>query len=366
MDHLATGGTGLSKQWAIQAQHLSKSFGTVQAAIDVAISLEPGRFMALLGPSGCGKTTVLRMLAGFETPDQGTIEIEGRAVSGPGVWVPPEQRRIGMVFQEYALFPHLTVQANVEFGLPADSPSRRERTQEVLKLVGLEGVRNRMPHELSGGQQQRVALARALAPRPALILLDEPFSNLDAALRDRVRQEVRSILRQAGATALFVTHDQEEALSLADEIAVMIDGRIMQSDRPERLYRRPATHQVATFLGDANFLPGKADGESVECELGKLAILEPQQGEVELMFRPEDLILTPDEQGPGEIIERTYFGHDQMLKIRLDSSTILRSRLVGCCRGMHEGHRVRVHIETPIMAYPSRYGCPVDKVTSLA
>ncbi len=354
--------TETDQQSAIRCRHLCKHFGDVPAACGVDLDIESGRFLALLGPSGCGKTTVLRMIAGFEMPDIGEVEIGGRLVSGPDVFVQPEQRRVGMVFQEYALFPHLTVEENAAFGLNGRVSHRPERIHEVLTLVGLEGVRDRMPHELSGGQQQRVALARALAPRPELILLDEPFSNLDAALRDRVRQEVRQILRKAGVTAIFVTHDQEEALSLADEIAVMIDGRIMQTDRPERLYRRPASHLVATFLGDANFLPGTARGDTVECELGALPALESVQGEVEIMFRPEDLLLTADDNGPGEIIERTYFGHDQMLKIRMNSQTLLKSRLVGCCRGLHEGQRVRVHLETPVMAYPSRYGCPVATV----
>lgn len=346
--------------FAIQTKQIGKRFGTVVAATGVDLTVGSGKLLALLGPSGCGKTTVLRMLAGFEPPDEGEIWIGGVCVSGPSVWVPPERRRIGMVFQEYALFPHMTVQQNVEFGL-GKYVDRLSRLQEVLKLVGLEGVKERMPYELSGGQQQRVALARALAPRPEVILFDEPFSNLDTALRTRVRQEVREILRDAGATAIFVTHDQEEALSLADEVAVMMDGRIIQSDRPERLYRRPQTHQVATFLGDANFLPGTATGDSVECELGNFPLMEPREGEVEVMFRPEDLILTASEDGLGLIVERTYFGHDQMLQIQFESGTLLRSRLVGCCRGLDTGQRVHVHVGTPMMAYPSPYGCPVAK-----
>ncbi len=348
----------LKQTHAIRCRALCKAFGDVEAASGVTLDVAAGRFLALLGPSGCGKTTVLRMIAGFETPDRGEVEIGGRRVGGPDVFVPPEQRRIGMVFQEYALFPHLTVEQNTAFGLNGRA-HRSERIHDVLVLVGLEGVKDRMPHELSGGQQQRVALARALAPRPEVILLDEPFSNLDAGLRDRVRQDVRRILRKAGVTAVFVTHDQEEALSLADEIAVMIDGHIMQADRPERLYRRPATHRVATFLGDANFLPGQASNDRVECEVGTLPLMEDAEGEVEIMFRPEDLLLTLDENGPGEIIERTYFGHDQMLSIRMNTGTILKSRLVGCCRGLHEGERVRVRVDTPVMAYPYAYGCPV-------
>ena len=349
---------------AISCRDLHRSFGKVPAVRGVSFDLREGRFLALLGPSGCGKTTMLRMIAGFETPDRGSVGIGGRPVAGPGLCLPPEQRRIGMVFQEYALFPHLSVEANIAFGI-ADKAGRAERIREVLVLVGLEGVRHRMPHELSGGQQQRVALARALAPKPGVILLDEPFSNLDAALRDRVRQEVRQILRQAGVTAIFVTHDQEEALSLADEVAVMMDGQIVQMDRPERLYRRPNSHIVATFLGEANFLPGTARGEHADCELGALALMEPGTGEVELMVRPEDLLLTADDEGDALIVGREYFGHDQVLKVRAPSGRMLKSRHVGCCRGLHEGQRVRIRVELPVMAYHNSFGCPLAPAPAL-
>ena len=344
---------------AIRCENLSKRFGAVTAVSTVTLNVQAEHFFALLGPSGCGKTTVLRMIAGLETPDSGEIEIGDRIVSSSTVSILPEQRRIGMVFQEYALFPHLTVHDNTAFGLQ-EKEGRHERIHQVLSLVGLEGLKDRMPHELSGGQQQRVALARALAPRPDLILLDEPFSNLDAALRGRVRQEVRAILRKASVTAIFVTHDQEEALSLADEVAVMIDGQIMQADPPERLYRRPTSHRVATFLGEANFLPGTAQGTRVACELGALTITEPLQGDVEIMFRPEDLILTACADGPGTIIDRTYFGHDQLMTVQMNTQTTLKARQLGCCRGLRTGQRVRLDV-TPsaVMAYPSHCGCPV-------
>ncbi len=342
---------------AIRCQSLTKAFNGTVAVAETDLEVAEGRLLALLGPSGCGKTTVLRMIAGFETPDRGTVEIGGRRVEGEGTHVPPERRKVGMVFQEYALFPHLDVEGNTGFGVPP-GPEKAARVREVLDLVGLEGVRHRMPHELSGGQQQRVALARALAPRPEVILLDEPFSNLDAALRQRVRAEVRHILHQAGVSAVFVTHDQEEALSLADEVAVMIEGRVLQTGTPERLYRRPGSHRVATFLGEANFLPGRASGDQVECRLGPLPLLEPAEGEVEVMFRPEDLVMTADPDGPAEIVDRIYYGHDQTLVLRLGDLT-LKSRLVGCCRGFREGQRVRLHVEMPVMAYPSPYGCPI-------
>ncbi len=345
---------------AIECVGLCKRYGDIPAVCGADLSVSEGRFLALLGPSGCGKTTVLRLIAGLEVPDRGEVRVGAQTVAGPGINVPPEERKVGMVFQEYALFPHLNIEDNAAYGLSAYERSQGKRAHEVLSLVGLEGVKDRMPHELSGGQQQRVALARALAPRPDVILLDEPFSNLDAGMRVRLRAEVRRILRKAQVTAVFVTHDQEEALSLADEIAVMIDNRIVQTDTPERLYRRPESHMVATFLGDANFLPGRARNGAVECELGTLPMAQGTEGDVEIMFRPEDLVLTSDEKGPGVIIEREYFGHDQLLRVRMDSNTILKSRLVGCCRGLREGERVRVKVDSPVIAYPSPYGCPAE------
>ncbi len=336
---------------AIRCRGLGKRFGHVTAVEGVDIDVPEGRFLALLGPSGCGKTTALRLIAGFERPDVGTIEIGNRMVAGPNLQTPTETRRVGMVFQEYALFPHLTVAQNVAFGL-RDAPHPAARVHDVLRMVALESVRDRLPHALSGGQQQRVALARALAPHPQVILLDEPFSNLDAVLRRRVRTEVRHILRQAGVTAIFVTHDQEEAFSLADEVAVMIDGRMIQVGTPERLYRRPETREVATFLGDANFLPGDAQGAEVTCEVGRLSLHQTTHGPVAVMLRPEDLIITAAADGTGEIVEREYFGHDQMLTVRLSTGTALKCRQTGCCRGFREGQRIHLTVDTPVMAYP--------------
>ncbi|GIV97167.1 MAG: hypothetical protein KatS3mg057_1824 [Herpetosiphonaceae bacterium] len=226
------------KDVAILCEGISKRYGTVQAVREVTLALERGQFLALLGPSGCGKTTTLRLLAGFEIPDSGEIAIGGQKVSAPGLFIPPERRRIGMVFQDYALFPHMNVERNIAYGL-SRGPEQAARIQEVLELVGLVGLEKRMPHELSGGQQQRVALARALAARPEVVLLDEPFSNLDTGLRVRVRAEVREILARAGATAVFVTHDQEEALSLADQVAVMLNGQLVQCASPEEVLSPP-------------------------------------------------------------------------------------------------------------------------------
>jgi len=336
---------------AIRCQNLSKKFGEVQAVLGVNLVLHEGCFLALLGPSGCGKTTTLRLLAGFEAPDSGQVEIAGQAVNGPGLHAPPERRRVGMVFQEYALFPHMNVAGNVAYGLPK-GPNKQERVHAALDMVGLADLKTRMPYELSGGQQQRVALARALAPKPAVVLLDEPFSNLDAGLRSQVRAEVRQILRRAQATAIFVTHDQEEALSLADEVAVMLEGQIAQTDSPQRLYRRPATRQIAAFLGEANFLPGQAGPGQVTCELGQLPTACIHAGPVEVMLRPEDVSLVVAESGSAEVMQREYFGHDQLVEVRLGSGASLKSRLLGPAGDFYPGQRVNVEIRDQVVVYP--------------
>ncbi|MXZ19631.1 MAG: ABC transporter ATP-binding protein, partial [Caldilineaceae bacterium SB0665_bin_25] len=278
----------------LHLQGVSKQFGRKSAPVlavnDVSLTVDRGEFIALLGPSGCGKTTTLRLIAGFERVDAGTIEIDGALMAGSSVHVQPERRRVGMVFQEYALFPHVSALANIEFGLRRmPAADKRARTLEILELTGLAGLEGRMPHELSGGQQQRVALARALAPNPALILLDEPFSNLDAGLRARVRAELGEILHAAKATAIFVTHDQEEALSMVDRVAVMLDGSVKQVASPHELYTNPATRSVAEFIGDANFLPGFGQGDTIECELGVLAARKQVRGPVDILLRPENI-----------------------------------------------------------------------------
>jgi len=258
-----------------------------------------------------------------------------------------------MVFQEYALFPHLSVADNVAYGIPK-GVDKLQRVQEVLELVGLPGLNARMPYELSGGQQQRVALARALAPNPDLVLLDEPFSNLDASLRSQVRAEVRQILRQAQATVIFVTHDQEEALSLADEVAVMLDGRLVQVDTPQKLYHRPINRQVAEFVGDTNFLPGQANNGTVACELGEFPSGGIHSGAVEIMLRPENLQLVPDEAGIAQVVDRAYYGHDQLIQVRLDSGTCLQSRLLGSAGEFQPGQRVKLSIQEHAVIYPAQ------------
>ncbi len=335
---------------AIRCIGLCKAYDGVRAACGVTLSVQRGDFVALLGPSGCGKTTVLRMLAGLERPDKGHIEIGGTTVAAPGLTLPPEQRKVGMVFQEYALFPHLSVRGNVAFGLRG-MPDRDQRVDKVLELVDLTDIQHRGPHALSGGQQQRVAIARALAPGPDVILLDEPFSNLDAALRQRVRQEIREILLHAGVTTVFVTHDQEEALSLSDHLAVMIEGQIMQFGPPEELYRFPATKAVAAFLGDTNFLPGEALGSRISCELGTLDLHQDMQGAARAMVRPENLSLSASPNSPATVIAREYVGHSWILRVRLESGLIVRSRLTGAAPPLEIGIHVQPSVRGPVMAY---------------
>ncbi|HEX2128302.1 MAG TPA: ABC transporter ATP-binding protein [Solirubrobacterales bacterium] len=331
---------------------LRKSYGDVPAVASVDLEVDAGSICALLGPSGCGKTTTLRLIAGLERPDAGAIAIGERALNGPGTFVAPERRRIGMVFQDYALFPHLDVAGNVGYGL-GRKPDRA-RVAEVLELVGLGEDANRSVHELSGGQQQRVALARALAPTPELILLDEPFSNLDASLRDRLRSEVREILRDARVTALFVTHDQAEALSIADTVAVMNEGRIEQAGTPEEAYSRPASRWVASFLGEIEVVPGDAAGGRVECELGSLPADHDVRGPVDVLIRPESVaigISGPQNAADAEVVSRRFYGHDQLVELRLPSGRRIHSRRFGF-PAWHQGDRVRVWVDGPTDVLP--------------
>ena len=258
----------------LEVENLRHAYGQQEVVRGLSFSLARGAIGCLLGPSGCGKTTVLRCIAGFEGIQEGEIRLAGKVVSGRGVMLPPERRRIGMVFQDYALFPHLPVSGNIAFGLHAmAAPERRgARGASSPQLVGLSASLDKYPHEISGGQQQRVALARALAPRPELLLLDEPFSNLDVDLRERLSLEVRDIIKASGATAVLVTHDQQEAFAMADEIGVLHEGRIQQWDNPYNLYHRPANRFVADFVGQGVFLPAKAlNGRQLQIELGRAA-----------------------------------------------------------------------------------------------
>jgi iron(III) transport system ATP-binding protein len=302
---------------AIRLDRIAKSFGPTRAVEEVTLEVARGELMAVLGPSGCGKTTLLRLIAGFEAPDRGSVDVGEETVAGPGRLVPPERRRVGMVFQDYALFPHLSVEANVAFGLSRRSREERDSlTRRTLELVGLQHKARRHPHELSGGERQRVALARALAPEPEVVLLDEPFSNLDATLRADLRREVELILRDAEATALLVTHDQEEALSLADRLAVMREGRIVQVGAPEEVYGRPASRWAAQFVGEVNVLAGVARDGGVDTELGRFDLRAPATGTVHVAVRPEQLELSARHDGNAEVVSREFRGHDVLYRLR--------------------------------------------------
>ncbi len=307
---------------------LTKSFSADGPRVvnGVTFDVAEGEIFALLGPSGCGKTTTLRLLAGFEKPDGGRISVRGVPLDGGGRRVPPEKRGIGFVFQDYALFPHLNVTENVMFGL-SDVPrgERKARAREALERVGLSELGLRPTHTLSGGQQQRVALARALAPRPALLLLDEPFSNLDAGLRQATRDEVRELLKDAGMTAVLVTHDQEEALSFADRLAVMRDGRIEQVGAPEAIYHRPKNCFVAQFLGRTNLIYGEAGGGQARSPLGALSLSAPAEGKVLLSLRPEHLVICPDDDpvgAPGVVEAREFRGADVGYRVRVGETLV--------------------------------------------
>jgi iron(III) transport system ATP-binding protein len=315
--------------WVIDVADLSKSFpGAVQAVNRLGLAVAEGEILALLGPSGCGKTTILRLIAGFDTPDSGRIAISGRTVSAAGVFVPPEDRGVGFVFQDYALFPHLTVAENIAFGLfDWARAERKRRVRAVLDLVGLGAVAARHPHELSGGQQQRVAVARALAPAPAVMLLDEPFSNLDADLRAQMREDVERILRETATTAIFVTHDQHEAFAIADRVGVLDRGSLQQLAIPETIYHAPATPFVARFVGAADFVRGSVTADGIRTELGTFPNVDGAAAEraVEVMIRPDDIDFWPDPNGGATIVGREFHGADNLYRLRLPSGAMVHS-----------------------------------------
>lgn len=335
----------------IELRGISKHYGEVRAVHAVDLQVERGSITVFLGPSGCGKTTTLRLIAGIERPDEGEVWLDGVRVSGRGVWVAPEDRRIGMVFQDYALFPHLSVEANIAFGLRGWSrKEQRKQIDAMLDLVGLTGLQARMPHELSGGQQQRVALARALAPAPKVILLDEPFSNLDVALRRKVRTEVKAILQAAHITSIFVTHDQEEALSLSDQVAVMFDGEMAHIGTPQAVYAEPATPEVAAFVGDANFIDGDGQGDSAHTALGTVRLTHPATGKLKLLLRPEALRLCDDGSGlPVTIQQIEYYGHSQRVAVCGDTGKTYLVR-VSSMQLLHIGQAKRLEVAEAV--YP--------------
>ena len=345
---------------AIGATGIHKAFGRTSAVAGASLSVGRGELVAVLGPSGSGKTTLLRVIAGFEVPDAGTVTIGDRLVAGDGTWEEPDRRRVGMVFQDGALFPHLTVAGNVGFGEPGPG-----RVEECLELVGLADRARSYAHELSGGERQRVALARALANEPEVVLLDEPFASLDAGLRVALREEVASILRAAGTSALLVTHDQQEALSLADVVVVMRDGRVDQAGTPEAVYGRPATRWAAEFLGAAEVLPGTARNGTVDCELGRFPADRGLQGAVEVVVRPESLAIgaaggsngsaPPPGAAEARVVGRSYYGHDQLVCLQLASGRRVRSRSLGAAL-WQPGDDVRVWVDGPVSVLASPHG----------
>jgi iron(III) transport system ATP-binding protein len=313
-----------SRQLAVQVRGLRRRFGAVAAVDGVDLDVRAGEMLTVLGPSGCGKTTMLRLIAGLDTPDGGNIDIGGRRVAGPGASVPPERRHVGMVFQDVALFPHLSVRDNIGYGLRRD-PDRDVRVRELLELIDLPDAGERMPYQLSGGMQQRVAVARALAPRPDVVLLDEPFSSLDAALRTQLRGDVREILRAAGTAAVFVTHDQDEALTLGDRMAVMVQGRIEQVGPPEVVYGEPATPFVATFVGTANLVHAEDRGGEIVTRFGTVRLVgrgsaSPSLGGGLVVLRPEhfDVLEAPDgpaDAGAWRVLRRRFTGTEILYEV---------------------------------------------------
>ncbi len=316
----------------LELDNVSHAYGHQAVVADLSFALDEGEIGCLLGASGCGKTTVLRLIAGFEQPTAGAIRLRDETVGSPTRQVPAEQRRIGMVFQDYALFPHLSVEDNIDFGMAGATPAERHaRVRELLDIVGLIGHGEKFPHELSGGQQQRVALARALAPRPHLLLLDEPFSNLDVQLRERLSLEVREIIKKSGTTAILVTHDQNEAFAVADVVGIMNQGRIEQFDAPYTLYHRPATRYVADFVGQGVFVAGEVvTRNAVQVELGRLDSDVPLEcGDncvscgrgcrLDVLLRPDDVVHDDESPITAEVEKKTFRGAEFMYTLKLDS-----------------------------------------------
>jgi iron(III) transport system ATP-binding protein len=349
----------------LEVTDLAKSFGPLVVLRDLSLAVAPGSFTSILGPSGSGKTTLLRIVAGFERADHGTVRIGSEVADDGTHYLSPDRRHIGYVPQEGDLVPHLSVEQNVGFGL-----ARRERqgkkVAELLDMVGLGGLQRRYPHELSGGQQQRVALARALAIEPALVLLDEPFSSLDESLRASVRQDVRRVLRGAGATVVLVTHDQDEALSLSDRVAIMTDGAIGQYDAPEDIYRSPATPEIARRLGDSNFIRGIDRGSEAETALGLLRLERPidqntsaQGSSLVVLLRPEQIALdteAADSATSAVVVETEFYGHDAVVRLRpsWERSTLLTARTGDASRAPSVGTTVSLGVRGPVVAWRDR------------
>ena len=339
-----------SGEVVLELDGIEKRYGDRPVLRDLSLSLHEGELLTLLGPSGCGKTTTLRLIAGLERPDGGTIDVGDTTVAGAGTHQPPEKRGVGVVFQEFALFPHLTAAENVAFGLKEWPAERRQaRVDELLELVDLSEERAKTPDELSGGQQQRVALARSLAPEPEMLLLDEPFSNLDVDLRIQMREEVRRILKEAGVSAISVTHDQEEAMSISDRVAVMNRGRIEQVGRPEQVFQHPRSRFVAGFLGHASFLSGYVAGDHVETDVGTIPreqihglVSEYDHTLIDVLVRPDDISASPastPEEADGTVIYRQYLGPTILYRVELDNGDVME------CMHNHTDH---VELDAPV------------------
>jgi len=331
----------------VECIKLTKHFDNRRIVNELNLVVEEGSILVLLGPSGSGKTTTLRLIAGFEQPDSGVIKIAGKPVFNRGLFVPPEKRKVGMVFQDYALFPHLSVTQNIRFGIPRGDESN-EKVADLLSLLHLKDFGNRMPHELSGGQQQRVALGRAMATDPQIILLDEPFSNLHPALRIQVREEIRDILKSREATAIFVTHDQEEALFMGDNLAIINDGNVEQIDVPEKIFHHPRTRFVASFMGVVDFIPASLVNGSLYTELGSVntsnhIINNNTSNRIEVMVRPDDVTIYPSENGNGKISGRIFQGGFNLYRITLDSGILVHSILMHT-RNYQLGTKVKVEL----------------------
>ena len=326
----------------LRISHIAKRFDGVAVVDDVSLDVMPGQVTCLLGPSGCGKSTTLRMIAGVETPDAGEISVDGRVICGDGIEVPPEQRSIGLMFQDFALFPHLSVAQNVAFGLTLDRAASRRRVEDLLATVGMGRHIDRYPHELSGGEQQRVALARALAPRPKVMLMDEPFSGLDDRLRDDIRDETLDVLKAEGTAVLLVTHEPGEAMRMADEIALMRDGRIVQRGAPYNIYNTPVDRKAAAFFSDINVIRGEVHGALTDTPFGQfLAPGVPDGTPVDICIRPQHLKIDFDRAGRGPnptpmegtpargIVQRARFmGSESLVEFRMDyDGTILRAQI---------------------------------------
>jgi len=332
----------------VAIHHLDHGYNETLVLHDINLSIRAGESLALLGPSGCGKTTLLRLIAGLERPRQGTIRIGNDLVADDKILVTPEKRRIGMVFQDWALFPHLSVAANVGYGLPR-SERNGPRVQQALELVGLAGLSERMPTTLSGGQQQRIALARALAPEPSVLLLDEPFSNLDTSMRVEVRSEVHRLLHDLGITSIFVTHDQEEAFVLGDQVAVMRDGHIVQVASPHELYKNPADRLVAEFVGSGSIVASHSIDGMADSPCGSVPV-SISSGKVDVLFRPEQLALAEGNNATVDLVE--YYGHDTMVFVR-SGDALLRVRCspdIDVRRGQEVGVRF---VGSQALAFPA-------------